>query len=113
MAKTIQLDKYSGVVVEEKYNPLVRRIELKIKVAHAGEGTPNRGLLRQALAKAYGRSVSLVYVRSIKTEYGLGVSLVEAHIYESEERARLFEPEFIIKRNEEALQKISSQEAGA
>ncbi|ADV65628.1 SSU ribosomal protein S24E [Desulfurococcus mucosus DSM 2162] len=114
MGKPVVLGKYSGEIVEEKYNPLIKRLELKIRVGHPNEGTPSKGLLRLELAKIYGKGVNLVYIRNVKTEYGLGVSLVEAHVYDSEERVKLFEPEYIIKRNEESLQKVSqSQEAGA
>ncbi|MEL9909102.1 MAG: 30S ribosomal protein S24e [Desulfurococcus sp.] len=114
MGRTITLGKYSGEVVEERYNPLIKRIELKLRVGHPGEGTPSKGLLRLELAKVYGKNVNLVYIRNVETEYGLGVSLVEAHIYDSEERVKLFEPEYIIKRNEESLQKITqATEAGA
>lgn len=114
MGKAVTLGKYSGEVLEETYNPLIKRLEVKIRVGHPGEGTPSKGLLRLELGKLYNRDVKLVYIRNVKTEYGLGVSLVEAHVYDSEDRVKLFEPEYIIKRNEESLQKVaSSTESGA
>lgn len=109
MGRSINLDKYPAEIVEERYNPLIKRYELKIRVAHVGEGTPSRGLIKLALAKLYNRDAKLVVIRNIFTEYGLQVSLVEAHIYDNEERLRLFEPEYVIKRDERSLSKIISQ----
>jgi len=55
--------------------------------------------VRLAVAKAYGVDVSRVYVRSIKTEYGIGESIAEVHIYDTKEQALKFEPKHIIERN--------------
>lgn len=108
MSRAVSLDKYPAEIIEERYNPLIKRYELKIKVAHIGEGTPSRGLLKLALSKLYNRDAGLVIIRNVSTEYGLQISVVEAHIYDDEKRLRLFEPEYVIKRNEESLSKIPS-----
>jgi small subunit ribosomal protein S24e len=108
MSKHIRLlDKYDCEVVEERYNPLIRRRELVLRVFHGGEGTPSRGLLKKAIASLYNADLNTVYIRSIKTEYGMCASRVEVHIYDSPERARAFEPEYIIKRDEESLSKLA------
>jgi len=112
MGKSIQIAGYSGEIVSEKYNPLVKRREVVVKIGHVGGGTPSRGVLRQELAKLFNVNVENVYVRKIETEHGIGVSLVKAHIYDSPERARFFEPEYIIKRNEEGLQSIQQAQGG-
>ncbi len=91
---------YEGGVVREKYNQLIKRREVIIKVFHSGMGTPSRSLIKRALANAYGVSTSCVYVRRIISERGMNSTIVEAHIYESPEKAKAFEPEYIIKRNE-------------
>jgi small subunit ribosomal protein S24e len=109
VAKTIQLDKYLGEVLEERYNPLIKRLELVIRLGHPGEGTPSRGLLRIALSKHYGKPVEQVIIRSLETEYGVQVSRVEAHVYDDASSVKLFEPEYIIKRNDESLQKVQQQ----
>ncbi len=101
------LDKYDCEIVEERYNPLIKRREIIINVFHGGEGTPSRGFLKKAVATLYGIDPGLVYIRSVKTEYGMGVSIARVHIYESAERARLFEPEYIIKRDDESLSKLT------
>ncbi len=111
MGKTIKIgNEYMGEVVSEKYNPLIKRIELLIKISHIGKGTPSRGLVRKAIAEAYNVSIDRVYVRKIESEFGWGVTNVEAHIYDSVERAKKFEPEYIIKRNELATEALSVQQ---
>jgi len=100
------LGKYDCEVVVEHYNPLVGRREVVLNVFHGGEGTPSRGLLKKAIASLYNVDVNLVYIKSIATERGLGISRVELHIYDNPERARAFEPEYIVKRDEESLSKI-------
>lgn len=104
-SKVIRIgEDYLGEVVEEKYNPLIKRLELLIKLSHIGKGTPSRGVVRKAIAQAFNVDINRVYVRKIESEYGWGVTRVEVHIYDSPERAKMFEPEHIIKRNEYAVQ---------
>ncbi len=111
MAKIIKIgDEYQGEVVNERYNPLIKRLELDIRIAHIGKGTPSRGILRKAVADAYNVDIDRVYVRKIESEFGWGVTRVEVHIYDSPGRAKLFEPEYIIKRNEYATQALSLQQ---
>ncbi len=104
MGRTIQLGEFTGEVVEEKYNPLIKRRELIVRIAHIGKSTPGRGMIRYELAKIYGVDVDRVYVRKIETEYGMSVSNAEVHIYDDPERAKKFEPPHVIKRNEYASQ---------
>jgi small subunit ribosomal protein S24e len=110
MGKTISIGEFSGEIVEDKYNPLIKRREVVIRIAHIGKSTPSRGLVRHEVAKAYNVDVNLVYVREIRTEYGMGVSNAVIHIYESVERAKQFEPPHIIKRNEYASQSYQLEE---
>lgn len=108
MGKHVRLmDKYDAEIVEERYNPLIGRLELEVKVTHFGEGTPSRGIIRQGLAQLYGKSVEQVYIRKVRTEYGAPVSSIEVHIYDDVERAKYFEPEYVIKRDEESYGKVS------
>ena len=108
MSKHIRLlNKYDCEIVEERYNPLIKRREIVLSVFHGDEGTPSRGFLRKALADLYKVDVNLVFIRTIKTEYGMSVSRVKAHIYETPDRARAFEPEYVIKRDEESLSKVT------
>jgi len=86
-------------VVSDKYNPLVRRRELTLKIYHVLKSTPMRINLRLALAEKLKVDIQRVYIRKIETEYGIGVSIAEVHIYDTVERALAFEPKYIIDRN--------------
>ncbi len=86
-------------VLEDRYNPLIKRRELKLRIHHELKPTPPRINVRMAVAGAFKVGIELVYVRKIRTEYGIGSSIAEVHIYESVERARQFEPEYLIERN--------------
>ena len=99
VSRVLEVDGVKAEVEVERYNPLVGRRELLLRLYHLLKPTPSRLQVRFAIAKLYGVDVSRVYVRSIKTEYGAGISKAEIHIYDSVERALAFEPEYIIKRN--------------
>jgi len=97
-----KIDLGEGVVAEvvrDWYNPLIRRREVTLRIHHMLKPTPMRIMLRMALANAFGADVSRVYIRRIDTEYGMGVSVAEVHIYDSKERALQFEPQYVIDRN--------------
>ncbi len=98
--KIVLEEGYSADVVEDRYNPLIKRRELVIIIHHVAKGTPKRYALREAVAKAYGVDVERVYVRKMVTRYGIGRTRAEVNIYDTPERARLFEPEYIIERNQ-------------
>ena len=86
-------------VVEDRYNPLIGRRELTLRINHVLKPTPMRIMLRMTIANSLGVDVSRVYVRSIRTEYGIGRSIAEIHVYDSKEKALEFEPKHIIERN--------------
>ncbi len=86
-------------IVEDKYNPLVKRRELKLIIHHELKPTPMRINVRMVLAEKMGADITRVYVRRIDPEYGVGISTAEVHIYDSIERALSFEPKYIIERN--------------
>lgn len=90
---------YESYLVFERYNPLIKRKELELIILHVGKPTPERRTLRKQLAQAFGVDIKRVYIRKIETEYGVGRTHVEAHIYDSLERALKFEPAHIICRN--------------
>ena len=103
MSETVRkIDLGEGIwaeVVEDKYNPLIGRREVKLRLHHELKPTPPRITVRMSVANAFNAGLDRVYVRSIKTEYGIGVSIAEVHIYDTRERALQFEPEYIIERN--------------
>ncbi len=103
MSETVgKIDLGEGIwaeVIEDRYNPLIGRREVKLRLHHELKPTPPRITVRMSVANAFSTGLDRVYVRSIKTEYGIGISVAEVHIYDTRERALQFEPEYIIERN--------------
>ncbi len=100
-AKRLEVDMegYEFYVVRDWYNPLIKRRELDLLVLHVGKPTPSRMELRYKLSKALNVDIKRLYIRSVQSEYGVGRSRVEVHVYDTPERALQFEPKYIIERN--------------
>lgn len=113
--RVLEIDGYAGEIVEERYNPLIKRREVVLRIAHIGKTTPSRGAVRVGIARHYGVDVARVVVKRVVSERGMGVSRAHVHIYDSVDRLKEFEPEYIIKRDEQSLQLYElkrSQEGG-
>lgn len=108
MAELKRIDVGDGVYIEvlrEERNPLLGRLEVEGRVHHELKSTPSRASLREAIAKAYGKPADAVYIKYIKTEYGVGVSRVHVHVYDSHDLAVKVEPTYILARHGEAEKK--------
>ncbi len=90
---------YEAYITREWYNPLIKRKELEITILHVGRSTPSRIQVRMGVAKALNVDVKRVYVRRLHTEYGVGRTRAEVHVYDTVDRALKFEPKHIIERN--------------
>ena len=98
----MKIDLGDGVwaeIARDFYNPLVKRRELSLIIHHVGKPTPMKINLRLAISEKMGTPIQHVYVRSVDTEYGVGRSRAVVHIYDSVDRALLYEPKHIIDRN--------------
>jgi small subunit ribosomal protein S24e len=85
-------------VIEAKNNTILNRRELVFKVIH-DESTPSRKSVVERLAATQNSKVGLVYVDSLKTEFGKRETIGYAKIYETAERAKEIERVHIIERN--------------
>ena len=85
-------------VIEEKNNPNLNRREIVFKVIH-DESTPSRKSVVERLAATLNSKSSLVFVDSLKTEFGKRETIGYAKIYETAERAKQVERVHIIERN--------------
>ncbi|MEZ0345070.1 MAG: 30S ribosomal protein S24e [Infirmifilum sp.] len=87
-------------ILKERVNKLVPRRELVVEVDHAGTGTPARQQIAEMVKSTLALSGnSVVVVRKVLTDYGTCTTRASIHIYESFEKAREFEPTYILKRN--------------
>ena len=85
-------------VIEEKNNPNLNRREIVFKVIHDAS-TPSRKSVVERLAATLNSKSSLVFVDSLKTEFGKRETIGYAKIYETAERAKQVERVHIIERN--------------
>lgn len=80
-------------------NKLLGRRELVVELLHAGAPTPTRQTVRECVARQLGVSPSAVFIRRVKTEYGIGRSTAEIHVYDNPDIAKRVEPLYVIARN--------------
>ncbi|MHA1377902.1 MAG: 30S ribosomal protein S24e [Candidatus Helarchaeota archaeon] len=92
-------------IISEEDNPLLNRKEIKFVIEHEKKPTPSRFEIRKKIAAQFNVPIETTYIKSLNSKFGLPKTVGKARIYESEERAKLVEPKFIIKRNEEKKKK--------
>lgn len=97
-------------VINEKNNPILNRREIVFKVIH-DEATPSRKSVVERLVATQNSKIGLVYVDSLKTEFGKRETIGYAKIYETAERAKQIERAHIIERNTFAKPKEATPEA--
>ena len=100
-------DGVSVEIVKEKDNRLIGRRELSVFIHHVGKGTPAIPVLRTKLSQKLDVNIGCIYIRKLQTEYGIGRSLGIVHIYDSPNKARSFEPEYIIDRNKTLEEEVA------
>ena len=86
-------------IVGKRENVLLKRTEVRFRVAHPREQTPKRGDLRQELAKALNATRDIVVVDFLRSEFGRSASRGYAKVYKSKEDALRVERKHILVRN--------------
>jgi ribosomal protein S24E len=86
-------------IIEEKYNPLIGRKEVKVLINHLGEVTPTREAIRSKVAAQLNIDLDHVVIQSLHGHFGEPMSYIIAHSYDEAEDALLFEPKYRLKRN--------------
>ena len=97
-------------VIEEKSNPMLNRREVVFKVIH-DEATPSRKSVVERLAATMNSKPGLVFVDSLRTEFGKRETIGYAKIYETAERAKQVERPHIVERNTFAKSEEKAEEA--
>ena len=92
-------------ILSENESPLLKRKEISFEIEHEKMSTPSRFEIRKKIAAQFNVPLETTYIESLKSKFGLPKTIGIARIYESEERAKLIEPEHIIKRNQEKKEK--------
>jgi small subunit ribosomal protein S24e len=95
----------------KKNNPLLKRTEVYFTVKHAGEGTPNREIIRSELADKLNSKKENIVVNIIKTGFVIQETTGYAKVYSSLESSKGIEREHILKRNKLGETKKDKKEA--
>ncbi|MFX1574529.1 MAG: 30S ribosomal protein S24e [Promethearchaeota archaeon] len=90
---------YNIEVIEEKKNPLIDRVELKFRIDHFGESTPNRLEVKKKIAATQGVDDKLTIIRKLNSHFGSSSTVGKAYIYENSKDLQYFEPFHIQVRN--------------
>ena len=86
-------------ITEKKENLLQERTEVRFTVDHTGEATPTRKAVIDEISKMMKAGKNTVVINNIDTQYGRGISKGYVKLYVSEEAARKYEREYLLKRN--------------
>lgn len=84
---------------QKKENPLLKRTEVYFTVDHAGEATPSKGAVVDAIANQLKASKDAIVLDNIESVFGTGKSKGYVKIYESKDAALKYESEYLLKRN--------------
>ena len=88
------------LVERERYNPLLKRRELHLRIVYWGEGaTPTRQAVREKIAGLFNAELDRIVVDYIKPEFGKQEAKCYAKIYDSHEDLMSIEEDHIIRRN--------------
>ncbi len=86
-------------VLDQAYNPLLKRKEVKVEITHSKAGTPDRFMIRKELASRLNAKLDNLYVVDMETKTGMEKTQCDVELYDSPENARKVVPSYIIVRN--------------
>ncbi|MBU7045455.1 MAG: 30S ribosomal protein S24e [Theionarchaea archaeon] len=94
-------------ILEEKENPLLERKEIQLRVIQDA-GSPKIGDLRKKIAAQLSLDETLFVVQNVYAEYGMNESRCMLKVYNTKERLKAVEAEYVLKKN--GLSEVSSDE---
>ncbi|NHJ22083.1 MAG: 30S ribosomal protein S24e [Candidatus Lokiarchaeota archaeon] len=86
-------------ILEEKKNPLIDRTELKLRIDHFKESTPNRLEIKKKVAAMKNANEKFTIIRKIQTQFGGTYDIGLVNIYEDSKELQFYEPFHIQVRN--------------
>ena len=93
------MSSFDTEILEEKRNPLIDRVELKVKVDHFGKGTPNRLEIKKKVSALKTANEKLTIVKKVVNHFGASQNIVNIYIYDTVEELKYYEPFYIQVRN--------------
>ncbi len=102
-------------VLNESYNPVMKRKEMKVEVLHTSAGTPERYATRKALSEKLNAKLDNLYVIGMITGTGTQSTICEIELYEDQKFATHVVPKHIVTRNlpAEERKKLKEGKEGA
>jgi len=86
-------------ILEEKKNLIIDRTELKFRIDHFNESTPNRLEVKKKIAAMKNANEKLTIIRKIQTHFGGAYDIGLVNIYEEAKELQFYEPFHIQVRN--------------
>jgi len=86
-------------ILEEKKNPLIDRNEIKFRIDHFNESTPNRLEIKKKIAALKNSNEKFTIIRKIQTHFGGAYDIGIVNIYEEAKELQFYEPFHIQVRN--------------
>ena len=86
-------------ITQKRENPLLKRTEVHVTVAHDGESTPGRNAVAEEIAKMTKSKRNCVVIDRIESVYGRGKSTGYAKVYDNMEAALEYDRDHLLKRN--------------
>jgi|YelNatPaOPRAMG01_1025707.scaffolds.fasta_scaffold60484_4 small subunit ribosomal protein S24e len=79
------------IIQEEKYNPLLKRKELKLIARHEKEPTPSKEMIKSFLKEKFGVDDSQIEIDFILSKVGLAESFIKAKVYDEKREVKKVE----------------------
>jgi ribosomal protein S24E len=86
-------------IINEVYNPLMKRKEIKAEILHQAAGTPDRFSIRKELASKFNEDLEKLYIVKMVTKTGTNKTICDIEVYNEKEAAELIVPKYIFIRN--------------
>ena len=71
-------------VIEDKYNPILKRREIKAVISHEGKATPSKEEVKKIISEFFNASLEKIEVCKIFSKKGIGKSDVKIRVWDNE-----------------------------
>ena len=87
-------------ILNERENKPLGRKEIAFQIDHTGESTPSRADIRSKIVAQFDADASSVAISTLDTNFGIGITKGNAHIYTDAAQMKRIELDHMVKRNE-------------
>ncbi len=86
-------------IVKKTENKLLERDELQVRIQHEGEPVPTREQVLSKIAASLNKERDQVVLVKLQSKYGVSNSTAMIHVYDSAERTKIVEKDYLLKRS--------------